>query len=349
MGRVVIPFEAELPREMTLQQNDIIEIANHQSGLTGWAVGKNQNTGKTGCYPINFVEEIVEESENEDVAGWYLPQNTVYLWGNNANFTNGLGDSKVRNMPELNETIFQNKHSVIDVVVTKFHSVFLTEEGKVLSCGHGPGGRLGHGKEETLLYPRLVDSLSCYQCIAIAASNHHTVVLTKHGDVFTFGLNDFNQLGQSSSVPFVKSSLIPNLIYSKNIKNRNIIGVTAARFHTAIYSESEVYVFGTNGGQLGLLKSDEVVPTPKLVSRLLGNKTCIKKVVASDGATLCLFGDGELYILQDFICRKIKDIGMFLPGTTIKITGGALNLQRLESDKAEPLQIAILQSSGVVS
>ena len=138
------------------------------------------------------------------------------------------------------------------------------------------------------------------------------------------------------------------MVYSKNIKNKNITGVTAARFHTVVYGEREVYVFGTNGGQLGLLKSEEVVPIPKLVSRLLRSEACVKKVVASEGATLCLFGDGELYILQDFVCRKIKDIGTFLPGTTIKMSGGALSLKGLESDKAQHLQIAIL-SSGVVS
>ena len=33
----------------------------------------------------------------------------------------------------------------------KFHSVFLTDEGQVFTCGHGRGGRLGHGNEETLL------------------------------------------------------------------------------------------------------------------------------------------------------------------------------------------------------
>ena len=345
----MIPFEAELPREMTLRLNDIIELANYQSGLTGWAVGKNLNTGETGCYPGHFVEEIVEKFQDEKDEAWYTSQNTVHSWGNNSNFTNGLGDSKVRNTPEMNDTIFQNKHSVVDIVITKFHTVFLTEDGKVLTCGHGPSGRLGHGKEETHLYPKLIDSLSHYQCIAIAASNHHTVVLTQCGNIFTFGLNDFNQLGHSPSAPFVKSSLTPNLVYSKNIKNKNITGVTAARFHTVVYGEREVYVFGTNGGQLGLLKSEEVVPIPKLVSRLLRNEACVKKVVASEGATLCLFGDGELYILQDFVCRKIKDIGIFLPGTTIKMSGGALSLKGLESDKAEPLQIAILQSSGVVS
>lgn len=40
---------------------------------------------------------------------------------------------------------------IYKVVMCKFHSVFLSVDGKVFTCGHGRGGRLGHGNEETLL------------------------------------------------------------------------------------------------------------------------------------------------------------------------------------------------------
>jgi alpha-tubulin suppressor-like RCC1 family protein len=33
----------------------------------------------------------------------------------------------------------------------KFHAVFLTDNGNVWTCGHGLGGRLGHGDENTIL------------------------------------------------------------------------------------------------------------------------------------------------------------------------------------------------------
>ncbi len=37
------------------------------------------------------------------------------------------------------------------MVLCKFHSVFLSECGRVLTCGHGLGGRLGHGSEQSLV------------------------------------------------------------------------------------------------------------------------------------------------------------------------------------------------------
>lgn len=35
------------------------------------------------------------------------------------------------------------------MVLCKYHSVFLTGDGQVYTCGHGQGGRLGHGDEQT--------------------------------------------------------------------------------------------------------------------------------------------------------------------------------------------------------
>lgn len=35
--------------------------------------------------------------------------------------------------------------------MSKYHTVFLSREGRVYSCGHGFGGRLGHGDESSFV------------------------------------------------------------------------------------------------------------------------------------------------------------------------------------------------------
>ena len=39
----------------------------------------------------------------------------------------------------------------MQVVLCKFHTLILTERGAVYSCGHGTGGRLAHGNDNTVL------------------------------------------------------------------------------------------------------------------------------------------------------------------------------------------------------
>ena len=278
LGIVVLPFEAETPSEMTLRSGDIIEMALHSTGLAGWSSGLNQATRELGCFPTHFVEEIKVEEKVEEI--WYEPRNTLHMWGSNVNFTLGLGDSKARNTAELNETLFHMNESVIDVVITKFHTVILVKSGGVFTCGHGHGGRLGHGTEETILHPKHIESLKCYHCVAIAASNQHTVVLTEMGEVLTFGLNSFHQLGQ---MPVPESCTKPTHVYWNSLKGKKMVGVAASRFHTVMHTDYEVYAFGTNGGQMGFLKTDETIVTPKQISRLLRSQTKLRRLLLATG------------------------------------------------------------------
>lgn len=42
----------------------------------------------------------------------------------------------------------------LQVSLSKMHGIFLTSSGHVYACGHGRGGRLGTGNEQTLITPK---------------------------------------------------------------------------------------------------------------------------------------------------------------------------------------------------
>ncbi|KAG2468233.1 IBTK kinase, partial [Polypterus senegalus] len=119
----------------------------------------------------------------------------VYTWGNNTNFTLGHGNQQSKYHPELVDIFPRTGVYIKQVVLCKFHSVFLSQKGTVYTCGHGQGGRLGHGDEQTYLFPCVVEGLLGHHCTHVAAAKDHTVVLTDDGCVFSFGLNNFHQLG----------------------------------------------------------------------------------------------------------------------------------------------------------
>lgn len=86
----------------------------------------------------------------------------VSVWGSNNNYslgmclmkssclsltiikffvTSGIGNQQARSDPEVLDCFRKDKTSVKQVVMSKFHSVFIAHSGQVFSCGHGQGGR----------------------------------------------------------------------------------------------------------------------------------------------------------------------------------------------------------------
>ncbi|XP_075911957.1 uncharacterized protein LOC142906975 isoform X5 [Petromyzon marinus] len=94
-------------------------------------------------------------------------------WGENANFT--LGHGQLPRVPSPVPVSLPAGISVVQVELCAFHSVLLTRCGRVFTCGHGRGGRLGHGDEEACVVPRQVVSLPA--CVSVSAARDHTLCL----------------------------------------------------------------------------------------------------------------------------------------------------------------------------
>ncbi|NXY72667.1 IBTK kinase, partial [Glareola pratincola] len=274
----------------------------------------------------------------------------VYTWGNNINFTLGHGGQQGKHHPELVDLFPRNGVYIKQVVLCKFHSVFLSHKGQVYTCGHGQGGRLGHGDEQTCLVPRLVEGLAGHQCSQIAAAKDHTVVLTEDGYVYTFGLNTFHQLG---ILPPPANCTVPRQVQAKNLKGRMVIGVAAGRFHTVLWTKEAVYTMGLNGGQLGYLldpNGEKCVTVPRQVSALHHKDISVSLVSASDGATVCVTERGDIYLLADYQCKKMASKQLNLK--KVLVNGGFLeykvDTQHLKENGGQKICILALDEAGRV-
>ncbi|XP_017933565.2 inhibitor of Bruton tyrosine kinase isoform X1 [Manacus vitellinus] len=274
----------------------------------------------------------------------------VYTWGNNINFTLGHGGQQGKHHPELVDLFPRNGVYIKQVVLCKFHSVFLSHKGQVYTCGHGQGGRLGHGDEQTCLVPRLVEGLAGHQCSQIAAAKDHTVILTEDGYVYTFGLNTFHQLG---ILPPPSNCSVPRQVQAKNLKGRMVIGVAAGRFHTVLWTKEAVYTMGLNGGQLGYLldpNGEKCVTAPRQVSALHHKDISVSLVSASDGATVCVTERGDIYLLADYQCKKIASKQLNLK--KVLVSGGYLeykvDTQHLKENGGQKICILALDEAGRV-
>ncbi|XP_041043865.1 inhibitor of Bruton tyrosine kinase isoform X5 [Carcharodon carcharias] len=274
----------------------------------------------------------------------------VYTWGNNTNFTLGHGSQQSKHHPELVDFFSRSGIYIKEVVLCKFHSVFLSQKGQVYTCGHGQGGRLGHGDEQTYLVPRMVEGLASHRCSRMAAAKDHTIVLTEDGSIFTFGLNTYNQLGIA---PPPANSSIPRQVQSKTLKGRTVIGVAVGRFHTVLWTREALYTMGLNGGQLGYLmdpNGERCVLAPRQVSALHHKDIVISLAAASDGATVCVTERGDVYLLTGYQCKKIASRQLNLK--KVLVTGGHLDHkvdpQVLNEGGGENICILALDEAGRV-
>ncbi|KZO89805.1 hypothetical protein CALVIDRAFT_523501 [Calocera viscosa TUFC12733] len=195
----------------------------------------------------------------------------LYTWGVNRNFTLGLGDGNDRTHPEsinlarltppnnaLGSARFQTL-GVSSIVMSKLHTGIVTSEPRanIRLCGFGSGGRLGAGSHTQYSFAPLKDF--AHTVTALALGQDHTLALTSLGEVYSWGLGRFGQLGyviekDDKPAPVLADS--EQVQYSPKkvlgpLKGKEARGVAACKTASAAWTREGLYTWGTNAGQLG--------------------------------------------------------------------------------------------------
>nr|XP_023012345.1 secretion-regulating guanine nucleotide exchange factor [Leptinotarsa decemlineata] len=169
--------------------------------------------------------------------------------GHNFDDNNYLSISKV---PDL--------ENVISADSGQNHTVVLRDNGIVLSWGENKYGQLG-------VDPTVANSFVPLEVFnneglkSVHAGWTHTAGLTKNGEVFTWGRNNFGQLGAEREVPY-KPTRIPTL--------KSVVQLSLGSEHNlAVTSDGKLYSWGWNEhGSCGTGdKKDVKVPTQILVNK----------------------------------------------------------------------------------
>jgi hypothetical protein len=127
----------------------------------------------------------------------------VYAWGKNSDGEIGNGCYKDQLTPiKLNDF---NDEKVVMISCGGWHSMALTESGRVFSWGYNSIGQLGQGNTINSNIPELIE-MKEIKIIKISCGLRHSLLLSNNGDIYTFGDNDRGQLGngnrESQSTPF---------------------------------------------------------------------------------------------------------------------------------------------------
>ncbi|KAK7395500.1 hypothetical protein VNO78_16059 [Psophocarpus tetragonolobus] len=117
----------------------------------------------------------------------------LWNWGANSNYELGRGDKiggwKPRPVPSLENV------KIIQIASGGYHSLALTDDGKVLSWGHGGQGQLGHGCVQNQTIPAVIDALANEHIIYISCGGSSSAAVADSGKLYMWGNANDSQLG----------------------------------------------------------------------------------------------------------------------------------------------------------
>ncbi|XP_055537570.1 RCC1-like G exchanging factor-like protein isoform X2 [Wyeomyia smithii] len=211
-----------------------------------------------------------------------LAQNgSVYALGNNA--YGQCGRSIIKNedyfhAPLINRIDQLNNERVKDVDCGQDHSFFLTESGKLYSCGWSDDGQTGQEKFGLISIPAPVEGdVKGEQIVKVTGTADTVLALNDQGDVFVWG---YGILGFGPEVIHKsRPCRIPPTLFGRNDFNPScrIRSIYAGVTHSgAINDQDDLYMWGHNRhGCLGFgNKKDQFFPLKVAVNARVLKISC---------------------------------------------------------------------------
>jgi len=263
-------------KEMSLKKNQEYLIDNSKLKII-------DNTGSKNL-SIQAIDSITYQSENPEIA----------IVDSNGKVT-GIAEGKTK--IKIIDNLDGFETSIYITVINKFKSqisvgsnftLVLREDGKIAGFGKNDLGQLGNATNADTIRPIEVckdnSSTLLDNIIQVESGNSHSVALSKEGYVYTWGKNEYGQLGNTSE-------------QTKNVATRidsltGIVKVDAYKnISSAINSDGEIYIWGEGYSAFPI----------KLLSS--------KKFVSISGE-ISLSDEGKIYKIDNLVSPVVELIGI---------------------------------------
>ncbi len=285
---------------------------------------------------------------------------TMYSWG--YNYRGQLGDNsttdshipiKVLKGAYSEGTTYLGDNSsnkIIAVALGYFHSIALTEDGTVYSWGYNWYGQLGDNSTTNSSIPVKVlkgaysegttylGDNSSNKIIAVALGERHSIALAEDGTVYSWGRNEYGQLGDNTNtqrnapVKVLKGAYSEGTTYLGDNSSNKIIAVALGGYHSiALAADGTMYSWGYNDhGQLGNNSTtNSSIPVKVLKgaysegTTYLGDNSSNKIIAVALGKyhSIALATDGTVYSWGSNISGQLGDNSTTDSYIPVKVNG----------------------------
>ncbi len=186
-----------------------------------------------------------------------------------------------------------------------YHSLFITDDGKLWSMGSNNYGQIGMSGTGNYRSPMQVTALDAESSINVATSSNHSLYFNSNGKLWAMGSNNYGQLGDGTT----DNRNTPVQITAHG--SSNVVAIATGNDHSLyVTSDGKLWAMGYNNlGQLGDGSS-----TNRKTPVQIAVEGDVIAVAAGASHSLFLTSDGKLWAMG------YNYYGQFGDGTTINRT-----------------------------
>ena len=243
---------------------------------------------------INLLNDLCSESSSQSKI--YSKDIYIYSWGKNKYGELGLNNAKTAFIPSPIKSLKLSE--INSLALGGRNSMILTLEGQVLVCGSNIFNLLAANSEiqNNEVYQKTFKPIKYFEennekIKEIAIAEFHSLALNEKGEIFGWGGNLFNKLGQTNGL-----CGLPSKIYIK----RKIVSIACGDYHSCALSENGVlYTWGGGGesynnGQCGHGNKKDV-DNPKKLEFFTKKGIHILRVACGGYHTIVMDEKNDLY------------------------------------------------------
>ncbi|KAL0221819.1 hypothetical protein RCL1_001673 [Eukaryota sp. TZLM3-RCL] len=202
-------------------------------------------------FPTNQILYTFPEFQNiEQISGGVdytlvLGSGKLFVFGRNSLGQLGTGDYTSYWFPKR---ISVGDQEIVQISSGRAHSLVLSASGEVWGFGLNHLGQLGLGDYQTRLNPTRIQFAGSFVAKHVSCGWDHSGVISEANELFTFGENDYGQLGLGDTVRRANPTKVSSLEVSSGVSQM----VGGESHSCALLVDTTVRCFGRNNeGQAG--------------------------------------------------------------------------------------------------